>query len=121
MLFILNFILFTGYFVEKGTLIFLNNYNLSMSETLWENPTKFNPQRFLQNGRLVKPDHFIPFGNGARSCMGYKLVQFLTFSVLANLMKEFDISPRDNESFKVPTGSLALPPNPYYFKFEQSN
>ena len=92
-----------------------------MSETLWENPTKFNPQRFLQNGRLVKPEHFIPFGNGVRSCMGYKLVQFLTFFILANLMKEFDISPRDNTSFKVPTGSLALPPNPYNFKFEPCN
>lgn len=91
-----------------------------MSETLWENPTKFNPQRFLQDGRLVKPDHFIPFGNGARSCMGYKMVQLITFSVLANLLKDFEISPKNDISFKVPTGSLALPTNPYNFKFNPS-
>ncbi|CAG9803436.1 unnamed protein product [Chironomus riparius] len=106
-----------GYTVKAGTLIFLNNYDLNMSETLWEAPKKFEPKRFLSNGRLIKPDHFIPFGVGRRSCMGYKLVQFLTFAIVGNLLKEFDISTVNGEDIKVTVGSLAIPENPYQLVF----
>lgn len=104
-----------SYFVKKDTLIFMNNYDLSMSDKLWEQPEEFKPERFIQNGRLSKPDFFIPFGAGRRSCMGYKMVYFLSFSILSNIMKDFDISSNDN--IKVAAGSLALPENPYQMQF----
>ncbi|RZC36406.1 p450 domain containing protein [Asbolus verrucosus] len=66
-----------GYQIEKGTVIFLNNYDLSMSLDLWDEPEKFKPERFIRENRLIKPDHFLPFGGGRRSCMGYKMVQLL--------------------------------------------
>lgn len=88
-----------------------------MSETLWEKPEAFEPMRFVSNGRLLKPDHFIPFGVGRRSCMGYKLVQFLAFAIVSNLLKEFDISTANEEEIKVTLGSLALPENPYQLVF----
>jgi len=88
-----------------------------MSETLWEAPKKFEPKRFLSNGRLIKPDHFIPFGVGRRSCMGYKLVQFVAFAIVSNLLKEFDISTVNGEDIKVTLGSLAVPENPYQLVF----
>lgn len=111
----------TGYTVKADTLIFLNNYDLNMSTALWEMPEKFEPKRFLSNGKLIKPDHFIPFGVGRRSCMGYKLVQFLSFSIVANLLKEFDIRTINGDNIKVPLGSLALTENPYRFIFTQRN
>lgn len=92
-----------------------------MSPALWDNPESFQPERFLSNGRLVKPDHFIPFGMGRRSCMGYKMVQFLSFAIIGNLLKEFDISPLNNEEIKVPAGSLAMSDNPYQFTFSLRN
>lgn len=103
------------YSVKKDTLIFMNNYDLSMSDKLWENPKEFIPERFIQNGRLSKPDFFIPFGAGRRSCMGYKMVYFLSFSILGNIFNNFNLDS-DND-IKVPVGSLALPENPYQFKF----
>lgn len=110
-----------GYSVKAGTLIFLNNYDLNMSPALWDEPEKFEPKRFLSNGRLLKPEHFIPFGTGSRSCMGYKLVQFISFAVVSNLLKEFDISTIDGAEIKVPLGSLALSENPYQFVFSLRN
>lgn len=92
-----------------------------MSPTLWDEPEKFEPKRFLSNGRLLKPDHFIPFGMGRRSCMGYKMVQFLSFSIVGNLLKEFDISPLNDEEVKVPLGSLAMSENPFQFAFNLRN
>ncbi|XP_055641222.1 cytochrome P450 307a1-like [Toxorhynchites rutilus septentrionalis] len=105
-----------GYDVPKDTLIFLNNYDLSMSDDLWETPETFIPERFLQNDRLVKPDFFIPFGAGRRSCMGYKMTQLISFSIIANLLRSYKIAPVANQSYFVPVGSLAMPEKSYKFQ-----
>lgn len=98
-----------GYQVDKGTLIFLNNYTLNMSPDLWTEPEKFSPERFLsEEGSLLKPEHFLPFGGGRRSCMGYKLTQFISFTTLAMLMQKFTITPVTKDA-KIPIGDLALP------------
>lgn len=102
--------------MPKDTLIFLNNYDLSMSENLWENPNEFVPERFLQNDRLVKPDFFIPFGAGRRSCMGYKMTQLISFSIIANLLRSYTITPLSGHSYFVPVGSLAMPEKSYEFQ-----
>ncbi|XP_048513764.1 cytochrome P450 307a1-like [Athalia rosae] len=108
-----------GYRVEKGSLIFLNNYELNMTSSLWTDPTEFKPERFLVNGRISKPEHFLPFGGGRRSCMGYKMVQYLSFSTLATILKNFTILPVDGESYKIPLGNLALPENTFSFRFQK--
>lgn len=103
--------------MKAGTLLFLNNYDLNTSPALWDEPGKFEPKRFISNGKLLKPEHFIPFGMGRRSCMGYKLVQLVTFALVGNIMKEFDISSVGDEEIKVPVGSLAMSEDPYQFTF----
>lgn len=110
-----------GYLIEKDSLIFLNNYNLSMSPELWSEPTEFKPERFVQNGHVVKPDHFLPFGAGRRSCMGYKMVQFLSFSAIANCMQHFDMRPPTGVVHKVVAGSLAVPEKSYEMVFTERN
>jgi cytochrome P450 family 307 subfamily A len=92
-----------------------------MSTAYWSEPEKFDPHRFLSNGKLIKPDHFIPFGVGRRSCMGYKLVQFLAFAIVGNLLKEFDIHTCNGEDYKVQIGSLAVKEDAYKFRFSLRN
>ncbi|XP_013178981.1 PREDICTED: cytochrome P450 307a1 [Papilio xuthus] len=41
-----------GYGVEKGTVVFINNYELNKSEKYWENPGKFDPNRFLERNKI---------------------------------------------------------------------
>ncbi|XP_063702687.1 cytochrome P450 307a1-like [Culicoides brevitarsis] len=107
-----------GYDVPKDTLIFLNNYDLNMNPKLWTNPESFEPQRFINaNGGISKPDHFMPFGSGRRSCMGYKICQMLAFTLLANTINNFDIVPLENENYKVQCGSLAMPEETYRLRF----
>lgn len=95
-----------GYHVPEKTLIFLNNYETNMSTDLWDQPELFKPERFLnEQGNLFKPDHFLPFGAGKRSCMGYKFVQFIGFSMITNLLKTHTITSGD---YKIQPGSLAI-------------
>lgn len=106
-----------GYRIKKDTVIFLNNLDLSMSDKLWDEPEKFKPERFISNGRLVKPEHFLPFGGGRRSCMGYRMVQLVSFGILSRLLQSFTIQPIEREEYRVPIGSLALPKKTFAFRF----
>lgn len=107
------------YHVEKDSLIFLNNYDLSMSPELWSEPTAFKPERFIQNGHVVKPEHFLPFGAGRRSCMGYKMVQFLSFSVITSCLQHYNMKPKPGTVHKVSIGSLAVPTKSYEMVFTE--
>lgn len=52
-----------GFVIPKDSTIMCNLYTLNMDENIWKNPTDFMPERFLSDdGELVYPDHFIPFG-----------------------------------------------------------
>lgn len=41
-----------GYGVTKGTMVFINNYQLNTSETYWNEPEVFNPDRFLETVQM---------------------------------------------------------------------
>lgn len=41
-----------GYGVEKGTIVFINNYELNTSEKYWSEPQKFDPSRFLDKTKV---------------------------------------------------------------------
>ena len=92
-----------------------------MSDKLWTNPQQFDPSRFInsETGAKLKPAHFLPFGGGKRSCMGYKLVQFLSFVFVANIVNNFHIVSIPGEKYdEVPIGNLALPTQTFKFGFQ---
>lgn len=60
-----------GRHIEAGTSLLISPYVTHRDPTLWENPDEFDPDRFsaarsLGRDRLA----FIPFGAGARQCIG---------------------------------------------------
>lgn len=56
---------FKGYTIPKNTEIVPLLYAINNDPELWESPEKFQPSRFINSeGRVVKPDFFIPFGIG---------------------------------------------------------
>lgn len=63
---------FAGYIIPRGWNIYLNYRNVHMDPQLYPNPSKFDPSRFLE---APKPYTFLPFGAGARYCLGNELVK----------------------------------------------
>ncbi|KAJ8945604.1 hypothetical protein NQ314_009131 [Rhamnusium bicolor] len=99
-----------GYTIEKGTMVFINNYELNVGEEYWSNPEEFMPERFLSPaGNVVKPAHFIPFSTGKRTCIGQRLVQCFSFVILATLLQHYDISA--GSEVKIKPGCVAVPPD----------
>ncbi|KAG8230502.1 hypothetical protein J437_LFUL010602, partial [Ladona fulva] len=116
-----------GYAVAKGTVVILNNYELNTSEEHWEAPLEFRPERFLcpETGRVAKPEYFIPFGTGKRTCIGSRLVHAFGFLLLGSLVQRFDISPAaiEGESglpedcIRTVPACVALPPDTFPLVF----
>ena len=45
----------------------VNIYSVHMDETYWKDPHVFRPERHLNDqGKVVKSDHFMPFGVGMK-------------------------------------------------------
>lgn len=53
-----------GYHIPADTHVISNLWAIHMDTELWHEPELFNPGRFLVNGRVHKPDFFMPFSVG---------------------------------------------------------
>lgn len=76
-----------GYHVEKGTILFVNAWSMHRDPELWDEPTKFKPERFNKEREGFK---FIPFGIGKRSCPGNNFALRNITLALATLIQCFD-------------------------------
>lgn len=104
------------YTVQKGTIVFLNNYELNTAAEYWEEPEQFRPERFISNGQIKKPEYFIPFSTGKRTCIGQKLVNGFCFILITRLLQHYDISAVDLEQIDTRPACVALPPDSFPLK-----
>lgn len=59
--------------IPGETLILIPTYALHNDERFWENPDKFDPERFTaENVQKRRPFTFIPFSDGPRQCTGLR-------------------------------------------------
>ncbi|MGB3297778.1 MAG: cytochrome P450 [Phormidesmis sp.] len=63
-------------------------------EDLYPNPEAFRPERFLEN--KFSPYEFIPFGNGARRCVGAALAQYEMKLAIATLVSHYQFRLADS-------------------------
>ncbi|MFI9503586.1 cytochrome P450 [Nocardia sp. NPDC052566] len=60
-----------GYRMPVGTNVLLNSYFLHRHPEFWEDPERFDPDRFTPEEVAKRPKHaYIPFGSGHRICIG---------------------------------------------------
>lgn len=83
-----------GFLIPKNSQVIPLIYAVHMDPTLWSEPEKFDPTRFLNaKGRVVKPEFYIPFGTGRRMCLGDVLARHQLFLFFTSLLHVFDIEP----------------------------
>ena len=65
-----------GHFFPKNTIVLANIYYMMKSEAFWENPSVFDPNRFIKAGKLQKDlPQMMPFSVGRLVCMGDSLAK----------------------------------------------
>ncbi|EGC34642.1 hypothetical protein DICPUDRAFT_153109 [Dictyostelium purpureum] len=77
------------YTIEKGSQILMNVYGLAMDPTIWEEPEVFNPYRWLASDMNQSSYAFIPFGCGARICVGSNLAKDEIFLGVGNVLLNY--------------------------------
>lgn len=97
-----------GYHLEPGTAVLGCMFLTLQREDLYPEPKQFKPERFLE--RKYSPYEFIPFGNGARRCVGDALASFELKLALATIMSKYDLSLADSRPEKLQRRGLVLAP-----------
>jgi len=81
-----------GFFLPKGTNVGFNFYNMCMSERYFEEPRKFDPDRWdRESGKKFHPFSSVPFGYGPRSCIGKRLAEMELHLMLARIVQKFEL------------------------------
>ncbi|MGB3293641.1 MAG: cytochrome P450 [Phormidesmis sp.] len=84
-----------GHHFPPGTIFMGCMYLTHQREDLYPEPKTFRPERFLE--RKFSPYEFIPFGNGARRCVGAALAQYELKLALATLLSGYRFRLADNK------------------------
>ena len=58
-----------GFHIRKGTTVIVPIFHFHWGEKWWDEPRKFDPDRFLPDNR-PSPEIYFPFGAGPRTCIG---------------------------------------------------
>ncbi|KAJ2805065.1 hypothetical protein H4R20_002243 [Coemansia guatemalensis] len=88
---------FQGYFLPGGTQINVNVAGANHHQQTWEAPRRFMPERFIKN-EAAKHD-VLTFSSGVRICPGRKLAFYEMMTILANLLKDYDIAMSEDSLF----------------------
>ncbi|KAG7451809.1 cytochrome P450 [Guyanagaster necrorhizus] len=83
-----------GYFIPKGSLVIANIWKMLHDSTIYSEPFKFNPGRFIrtENKEPELDPYKMAFGFGRRICSGRVLADASIFISCAMVLAVFDIS-----------------------------
>jgi len=86
--------IYEGMYIPKGTLVYYNTYAFSKDASVYQDPDKFEPERFIpvKEGGRGEPYLSGPFGFGRRICVGRHLAHASVVSMLATIISTMDIS-----------------------------
>jgi cytochrome P450 len=85
-----------GYLIPKGTLILWSAHLAGRNAAAWPDPLTFDPDRFVDlddDQRALADMSWVPFGRGARNCIGFALAQMELTLIIARLAQHLDLTP----------------------------
>jgi cytochrome P450 len=80
-----------GYAVPKGALLLVSIYNIHHHNDFWDSPLEFHPERFAPERVEKHRLEFMPFGAGARKCIGNNLALMEGQLLLAQIAQKYNM------------------------------
>ncbi|ORZ40825.1 cytochrome P450 [Catenaria anguillulae PL171] len=104
-----------GYLIPAGTSLGLNQYVMSHDEKLVANPSVFLPERW--DSKDVHSAVVLPFGSGARRCIGSRVAEIELHVLFVHLLRRFELvaAPEEME-VETTTGITPIGPTPLRLK-----
>jgi cytochrome P450 len=83
-----------GYRLPAGSVVAIGTWVTHRHPDFWEEPERFDPERFTPARSAGRPRFaYLPFGGGARQCVGSSFAMLETRLVLATLAQRFRARP----------------------------
>ncbi len=96
--------------IPKGTIVATPPYVLHRNAALWEDPLRFDPDRFAPGKLEERAKHaYMPFGAGPRVCIGNHFALMEAKLILAMVMRRWSVAVKDPASVK-PDAKVTLRP-----------
>lgn len=110
-------VVFNGYCIPKNAIILPLMESILSDEQIWSEPKVFKPERFLdQDGKIVRPEEFIPFSLGRRMCLGESLARMELFLFLSAMIQRFTFLPPEDGEMPSLEGILGVTLSPRPFR-----
>ncbi|KAK9064187.1 hypothetical protein SSX86_015567 [Deinandra increscens subsp. villosa] len=92
---------YEGFIIPKGWQVMLSASMTHMDDSIFQNPTMFDPTRFDKHAPPPPPFSYVAFGGGPRMCPGFELAKMETLVMMHRLVTRFswELLNKD-ESFK---------------------
>ena len=110
-----------GIKITKGTIVRVPAYPLHLDPDNFEDPTKFNPERFMpENKDSIRSGSFVPFVLGPRNCIGMRFALLEAKMTLAELMCKYKFVKSENtpDNVTFEKGAIILTQSNYKVKIE---
>jgi cytochrome P450 family 110 len=83
-----------GYQIQPGTMVAGCIYLTHQREDIYRDRHQFKPERFLE--KQFSPYEYMPFGGGARRCMGEALAMFEMKLAIATIVSRYQLALADD-------------------------
>ena len=84
-----------GHTIRKGTLILWSAHLAGRDPSAWPDPESFDPDRFVDpdpDQKALADIAWVPFGRGARNCIGFALAQMELTLIIARMAQHVDLT-----------------------------
>ncbi|MDD2781610.1 cytochrome P450 [Sulfuricurvum sp.] len=76
--------------IAKGSSVVVSPWLIHRHSEFWDNPNGFNPDRF-NDPQSIQKDTYLPFGMGARICIGASFAMQEAVLILSTIVRDFTI------------------------------
>lgn len=90
-----------GQFIPAGVNILVPAWHIQRDPQLWPEPSKFLPERFLEDPTERNPVTFLPFGLGPRTCLAKRLALFELKTAIFKILAAYEITLSDTTKLPV--------------------
>ncbi|KAL4733722.1 cytochrome P450 [Aspergillus similis] len=80
-----------SYFIPGGTIVSATHHSLHYNETIFPEPHKFKPERWLKEEKWEGGRYLNPYSRGTRACIGINLAQMQLRLTLSHLFAQYEL------------------------------
>ncbi|XP_037029638.1 cytochrome P450 4d1-like [Bradysia coprophila] len=116
--------LYDGTIIPKDADVIINLFSMGRDSTLYSNPDDFQPERFELDVEKLSHFSYTPFSAGPRNCIGQKFAVLEMKSVIAKILRNFEIRLADdtlNAPLILSAELVLIAKNPLNFHIQPRN